>query len=94
MNSLLQQAIVSLNLQPGQTYRTTINGHQVEVRILKSDTSSEESSEESTTFADREMVDLWLNVPPSPTARTLTIKPGAPLLPAPLELDESDMTPE
>lgn len=86
MNSLLQQAIDSLNLQPGQTYRTTVNGHQVELRILE--------REESAEFADRKMLSLWLNVPPSPAAKNLTIRRGAPMLPPPLQLDDTDMTPE
>jgi hypothetical protein len=40
------------------------------------------------------MLNLWLDIPPSPLARTLTVRRGEPLLPSPFHLDESDLAPE
>lgn len=93
MSELLQQAIANLNLQPGETYRTTVNGHEVEVRIL-GPASRMEPHDESEELADTEMMNLWLDVPPSQAATIITVQRGEPLLPPPLEIDESDLTPE
>ena len=53
-----------------------------------------EPTDEPSDFAESEMVDIWLNVPPSPTARTVTATRGEPILPGPFEIDESDLAPE
>lgn len=92
MSALLNQAIASLNLQPGQAYRTTVNGHEVEVRILETSQSTGPGDQPSQ-LADMVMLDLWLDVPPSLTARTMTVSRGERMLPSPLALDESDLAP-
>jgi hypothetical protein len=43
---------------------------------------------------DWAMLYLWLDIPPSAAARTITVQQGEPLLPAPFHLDESDLTPD
>ena len=90
MNPLLNEALAQLNLQPGETYRTTVNGREVEVRALTAAGPPEEPAPPS----DWEMLDLWLDIPPSATARVITVQQGEPLLPAPFHLDESDLAPE
>jgi hypothetical protein len=93
MNPLLNEALAQLNLQPGETYRTTVNGREVEVRALKP-APTREPAEEAGPATDWEMMDLWLDIPPSVAARTITVQKGEPLLPAPFHLDESDLAPE
>ena len=53
-----------------------------------------EPVEEASQFAESTMLDLWLDIPPSPQAKTLTVRRGDPVLPGHLELDESDLAPE
>ncbi len=93
MSTLLVEALGQLNLKPGQTYRTTVNGHEVEVRMLDTP-SPEEPREERSQFDDMVMMNLWLDIPPSPDARTVIAQCGELTLPPPLELDESDLAPE
>jgi hypothetical protein len=93
MNPLLNEALAQLNLQPGETYRTTVNGRGVEVRALKAAPAAE-PPEEPAPPSDWEMLDLWLDIPPSATARIITVQQGEPLLPAPFHLDQSDLAPE
>ncbi len=90
MNPSLTEVSAQLNLQPGEVYRTTINGRAVEVRALET-AQPTESLEEPSPSADQERIDLWLNVPLSPTARVITVQPGEPLRPSPFHLDESDL---
>ena len=90
MSTLLAEAIGQLNLRPGQTYRTTIDGHAVEVRRLDSAPAADEPSQ----VADSVMLNLWLDIPPSPAARTVTATRSEPDLPDPVVLDEWDITPE
>ena len=52
------------------------------------------SVEEPSPLAETEMLNLWLDIPRSPTARTITVQFGKPILPAPFEVDESDLAPE
>ncbi|MDZ4684542.1 MAG: antitoxin family protein [Planctomycetaceae bacterium] len=56
--------------------------------------ASASSPDEPSDFAEYEMLDIWLDVPPSPTARTVTATRGEPILPGPFEIDESDLAPE
>jgi hypothetical protein len=77
MSALLQQAIASLNLQPGQSYRTSVNGHPVEVRVLEAEPEEEEISE----YADMGMIEPWFTIPdPPPLA---IVKPVIGPLPLP-----------
>lgn len=93
MVASLQEALALLNLQPGESYRTTVNGRVIEVRAL-AEGKAEETPAEATEFAGQFMLNLRLDVPPSPAARTITVQRGAPLLPPPLFLDELDLAPE
>jgi predicted DNA-binding antitoxin AbrB/MazE fold protein len=52
------------------------------------------SEEEPSDFAESEMLNIWLDVPPSPAARIITATRGKPILPRPFIIDESDLTPE
>ena len=93
MRNLLAEAVAELHLEPGQTYRTTVN--DVEVQIHRpAEPKPAEPAEEPSQFADMVMVDLTLNVPPSPKAITVTGTWGEPILPAPIVIDESDLAPE
>jgi hypothetical protein len=89
MNASLDQALAHLNLQPGEVYQTTVDGRTIEVRALKTT-----NAEEMRQFADQEMLNLWLSIPPSSAAQTITVRRGKPLLPAPYHLNESDLAPE
>ena len=89
----LDEVLALLNLQPGEAYRTTVNGRVIEVRALPA-AQTDEVSEAPSPFDDQEMLNLWLDVPPSPAARTVTVRRGEPLLPSPFYLDESDLAPE
>jgi hypothetical protein len=93
VSAQLAEAIAQLNLKPGECYRTTVRGHEVEVRILDKAPRAE-PAEEASQFADGMMLDLWLDIQPSPQAKTLTARRGEPILPGRLELDESDLAPE
>lgn len=65
MSTILQQAISALNLQPGQVYRTKINGQEFEVRLLETNTPPESAGDISQ-FADLEMMVPWFHIPESP----------------------------
>jgi hypothetical protein len=93
MNTALNEALAQLNLQPGEVYQTTVNGQEMEVRALQT-ADAAEAVDEPSPFADQEMLTLWLDVPPSPAAKTITVQLGEPLLPPPFHLDESDLAPE
>ena len=93
MSTLLAEALGQLNLQPGQTYRTTIQEYEVEVR-RRSAVPEKPPVEEQSQFEDGVMMDLWLVVPPSPAARIVSATRGAPQLPRPLQIEDSDLAPE
>lgn len=86
MGPLLAEALKELNLQPGKTRRIDIDGQRVEIRVIPIEAES--------SFGDAPMLDLRLNVPPSSNARTVVVSRGQPMLPAPLQVDESDLAPE
>lgn len=93
MSAQLAEVIAQLNLKPGDCYRTTVRGHEVEVRILDK-APQPERTEEAAEFAEWTMLDLWLDIPPSSQAKTVTVRRGEPILPRRLELEESDLAPE
>lgn len=86
MSTPLIEALSQLKLEPGQSHRVSVNGHKVEICCVK--------EEEGCDSREGEMVDLWLEIPASPLAKTLIVRRGEPMLPNPLELDESDLAPE
>ena len=93
MSALLNQAIATLNLQPGQTYRTTVNGHDVEVRVLDKHPSSA-SAEEPSQFADMVMLQPWFAMPEPAAVRTIRVTPGQLPLPDPPIIPPDDELPE
>jgi len=90
MNAQLDAALAQLNLKPGETYRTRINGHVVEVRALK----AAEAAEEPSPFEDQQMLDPWFVIPPTDAAQLVRTIRSERLLPSPVQLDESDLAPE
>ena len=89
MSAALAEAIAQLKLEPGQTYRATVDGHEVEVRRLDK-TPHLEPADEPSQFADMVMVDLYLDVPPSPNAITVKAYPGKLPLPDPPVIPPDD----
>ena len=94
MSALLNQAIASLNLRPGQSIRTTVNGNEVEVRMLEKAKPATEPEEERSQFEDMVMLQPWFEIPPSPNARIVTVQRGEEQWPSPIVIDESDLAPE
>lgn len=45
-------------------------------------------------FAESDMVNIWLDMPPSSTARTVVPTRAEPILPGPLQVEEFDLAPE
>jgi hypothetical protein len=89
MTTSLTEALSLLDLSPGNVFRTSVNGRDVEVRVLKKAHTDKQAQ-----LDGQQMIDLWLDVPPSSLAKTVTVHLSPPLLPSPYKLDESDLTPE
>ncbi len=85
MNPSLAEALRHCDLQPGQTYRETVNGRTVEVRVLDDAPSPE--------LADQMMLLPWVEFPFTPVV-TVTAEQGPQQLPEPFVLKESDLAPE
>jgi hypothetical protein len=83
MDTTISEVIARLSIRPGQPYRTRVNGQEIEVRVVSPDSVPE----------DVPTGDLWLDVPPSPAARTLTISRGSRQLPQPIHLADTDLSP-
>jgi hypothetical protein len=71
MDALLAEAVAQLRQQPGQTYRATIEGCEVEVRK-----PAEPPTEERSQFEDMVMLNMFLDIPPSPRAIFVRAVPG------------------
>jgi hypothetical protein len=83
MSALLTEALRGLGLQPGQTYRATVDGHAVEVRVLEDDAPSPGLS-------DQVMLQPWADFPTGPI-EVATQARRAPLpLPDPPQLPPED----
>ena len=81
MIQTLNDALASLDLKPGESYLTTVDGREFEVRAL--DRSKSEAKEKSQ-FADQVMLDApWLTIPSSPKRITVLAKIGKLRLPDP-----------
>ena len=85
MSTALAEALKQLDLQPGELRSVAVNGYRVEIRVLPA---------ESTSVAEAMMLDLQLEIPSSPQAKTISVSRGKPILPSPFELQEADLTPE
>ena len=85
MSLSLAEALGHVELQPGRTYRETVNGQTVEVRVLDDSVTPE--------LAEQVMLQPWVDFPFTPIG-TITVKLGPRQLPEPFVLDESDLAPE
>jgi hypothetical protein len=83
MNLVLNDVLRQLDLQPGESRCVVVDDYEVEIR--RTDSLVDDSGP---------MMSLWLDVPLSPNAITIVAKRGAPQLPAPFEVHESDLAPE
>jgi len=86
MSLSLAEALRLVDLQPGQTYREKVNDWTVEVRVLEDAPTPE--------LAAQVMLQPWVEFPPLNPVATVTAELGAPQLPKPFALDESDLAPE
>jgi hypothetical protein len=83
MSQSLVEALSHVDLQPGQTYRETVNGRTIEVRVLD-DTPMPE-------LAEQVMLLPWVEFP-FHAVGTVRARPGTLPLPDPpvIPLDEGD----
>lgn len=75
MNDMLSQAVAQLNLQPGQSQRFQVNGHEFELRCV--------DDEEDSRFEDMVMLEPWVEFPRPKSIGTLIARPGTLPLPDP-----------
>jgi hypothetical protein len=83
MSITLADALKELALQPGESRCIAVDDYEVEIRraaLVVDDPGP--------------MVDIFLNVPPSPQAVTFIATERTPILPRPIEITESDLAPE
>lgn len=86
MSTSIAELVQQLNLRPGQVVRETVNGFTAELRVLENEATTPE-------LAEQVMLQSWFNTPFDPIA-TGTVVAGAPQLPAPIVIDETDLAPE
>jgi hypothetical protein len=71
MSEMLSKALSGLGLLPGQTYRATVDGHVVEVRVLAEDDAP------TPELAEQVMLQPWVGEFPYPTKGvTVRARPG------------------
>lgn len=83
MSILLADALRELALKPGESRSVSIDGYEVEVRRPALAMHDEGP-----------MVDIFLNVPPSPKALTFVVQRSEKEYPSPIEITETDLVPE
>ncbi len=83
MSIMLAEALKELALQPGESRCVAVDDYEVEIRRPALDVQDAGP-----------MVDVFLNVPPSPRSVTFVVKERTPILPRPIEIAESDLAPE
>ncbi len=80
MSTLLAEAIGQLNLRPGQTFRTTVQGNEVEVRILPAVPEPRPvetpAVEDESQFAQMVMLEPWFEFPDPPALCVVRAIPG------------------
>jgi len=81
MSLSLAEALEHVDLQPGQTYRETVNGLTVEVRVLDDAPTPE--------LAEQVMLLPWLEFPFNPVG-TVRARPGTLPLPDPPVIPPDD----
>jgi hypothetical protein len=75
MSANLAEVIAQLHLKPGQTYRTIVNGHLVDIRMHDTPASAQEK-EEPSQFADGVMLQPWFDMPEPTGGFVLQARPG------------------
>jgi hypothetical protein len=81
MNPSLAEALAHLDLQPGRTYRETVNGRTIEVRVLDDEPTPE--------LAAQVMLQPWVDFPFTPRL-TIQAEPGKLPPPDPPGIPEED----
>ncbi len=82
-----------LPLKERERVRVTVQPETTGSTPTQRPDDSSAPTDESSDFAEWEMVDIRLNVPPSPAAITVVAR-RAEILPSPYKIDESDLAPE
>lgn len=82
MSALLVEAVKQLNLRPGQTYRTTVNDCEVELRVLAPPRPAA-VPQEASDYADQMMLEPWAEFPRPPAVGTVLAQRGPLPLPDP-----------
>jgi hypothetical protein len=83
MIALPAEAVARLGLQPGQTYTTTLDGREIEILVREASPPAAPADEEPSQFADMVMLNMFLDIPPSPNAIIVKATPGKLPLPDP-----------
>ena len=78
MIDTLSQALIQLNLQPGQCQRVQVNGHQFEIRCIE--------EEDESRFADMAMLEPWVEFPSPTPGIPVPVRPGKLPLPDPPDI--------
>jgi hypothetical protein len=89
MSSLLAEALGQLNLKPGQTYRTLVNGHEFEVRVLEQPIH-DAPEEETSPHDEAVMLHPWFTMPDAPMVGTVQARLAMPPLPDPPAIPAND----
>jgi hypothetical protein len=89
VDTALADVLAPLNLKPGRTYRATVNGDDVELRVLDTPKATP-PGEEPSQFADMVMVEPWFEIPPPPPVGTMKAYPGTLPLPDPPVIPPDD----
>jgi hypothetical protein len=108
VRNLLEEAVVELHLEPGETYRTTVNDIEVQLHRAAAERvpdngppepagnrTIDPSEDKTSQFADMVMLEPWVDLGAVPPQRVIsvTVTRGEPILPAPIIIDESDLAP-
>ena len=92
MSGTLAQALGGLDLRPGQVYRETVNGLEVEVNV-RPPLPKPPEPERVEPYDGPPMVEPWVELPWEPTS-TVTVRPGPwPLPDPPVMLDDEGVEP-
>jgi hypothetical protein len=83
MSVLLTEALKELALKPGESRSVAIDDYEVEIRRPIINVADEGP-----------MVNIVLDVPPSPRSVTILAEKRSPILPSRIEITESDLAPE
>jgi hypothetical protein len=87
MSLTLEEALGQVELEPGRTYRTVVNGNVIDVRVRPTPTPPDPPSDDSPGV----MLNVWLDIPPSPNRKKFVAKRRTePRLPDPPLPDPDD----